>query len=116
MSTTSHKVASRIRRHARIRAKIEGTAYRPRLSVYRSNRFIYAQLIDDESGKTLVAADSRGAKGKTPRERAIQVGTQIATAAKAKSIETVVFDRGGFMYQGTIVELANAAREAGLKF
>ncbi len=116
MSTTSHKVASRVRRHARIRAKVTGTAERPRLAVFRSNRFIYAQLIDDEAGKTLAAADSRTAKGKTARDRASAVGETIATAAKAKGIVKVVFDRGGFQYQGTIVLLADAAREAGLEF
>lgn len=113
---TSQKVASRIRRHARIRARMSGTATCPRLAVYRSNRFMYAQLIDDEAGKTLVAADSRSGKGKTARERATEVGVAIATAAKGKGIEKVVFDRGGFQYQGAIVDLAEAAREAGLRF
>ena len=95
---------------------MSGTATCPRLVVFRSNRFMYAQLIDDEAGKTLAASDSRTGKGKTARERAQEVGVAIATAAKTKGIETVVFDRGGFQYQGAIVDLADAARGAGLKF
>lgn len=116
MSTTPTKVAQRTRRHARIRAKIGGTAACPRLAVFRSNRFIYAQLIDDEAQKTIAAADSRTAKGASARDRAQVVGATIAAAAKAKGIEKVVFDRGGFQYQGAIVALADGAREAGLVF
>jgi len=116
MSITSQKTTQRIRRHARIRAKVQGTATCPRLSVYRSNRFIYAQLIDDETGATLVAADSRTAKGVGARERAKEVGTLIATGAKSKGITVVVFDRGGFRYQGAIAALADGAREGGLTF
>ena len=116
MSTTSQKVMKRTRRHARIRSKISGTATCPRLAIYRSNRFIYAQLINDESGVTLVGTDTRKAKGKTAGERAKEVGQMIAAEAKKKGIERVVFDRGGFRYQGAVVELAEGAREAGLVF
>jgi large subunit ribosomal protein L18 len=116
MSITSSKVTKRTRRHARIRARVIGTDARPRLAVFRSNRFIYAQLISDESGKTLLSADSRTAKGASARERAHEVGTTIAQAAKAKGITAAVFDRGGFQYQGTIAALADGAREGGLTF
>lgn len=116
MSTTSSKVTKRTMRHARIRAKVIGTDARPRLSVYRSNRFIYAQLISDESNMTLLSADSRTAKAASARDRAKEVGVMIAQAAKAKGIEVVVFDRGGFQYQGSIAALADGAREAGLAF
>ena len=116
MSTTSQKTEKRIRRHGRIRAKISGTATRPRLAVYRSNRFLYAQLIDDDTQKTLVGLDTRKVKGANPKERASVLGTQLAEAAKKLKIEAIVFDRGGFQYQGAIVSLAEAAREAGLTF
>lgn len=116
MNTTSQKTAKRDRRHTRIRARITGTESRPRLAVFRSNRFIYAQLINDEVGKTIVAADSRSAKGKTARERAAEVGRIIGEGAKGKGIEKIVFDRGGFQYQGAIAALADGAREAGLIF
>jgi len=107
----------KIRRHARIRAKISGTKDRPRLSVFRSNKYIYAQLIDDETGKTLVAASDMGTKvGKTKVESAKEVGNLIAEAAKVKKIKTVVFDRGGFVYAGRVKSLADAAREMGLVF
>lgn len=116
MSTTPTKVAQRTRRHARIRAKIGGTAACPRLAVFRSNRFIYAQLINDDAQATIVASDSRKAKGTSACDRAKEVGAAIAVAAKAKGIEKVVFDRGGFQYKGAIVALADGAREAGLLF
>ncbi len=116
MSTSSQKVAKRTRRHARIRAKVSGTATCPRLAVFRSNRFIYAQLINDETGVTLVGTDTRKAKAKTAVERAKEVGGIIAAEAKKKGIERVVFDRGGFQYQGAVVALAEGAREGGLQF
>ena len=116
MSTASQKVESRVRRHARIRAKVVGTAERPRLSIFRSNNFIYAQLIDDEAGKTIASVDSRTAKGKTSRDRAKETGSAIAALAKGKSIKKVVFDRGGFQYKGSVVALAEGAREGGLTF
>jgi large subunit ribosomal protein L18 len=113
---TNTKVTQRTRRHARIRTKVSGTEARPRLAVFRSNRFIYAQLINDEAGKTIVAADSRSAKGANGRERAKEIGTLIAQKAKEKGITQVTFDRGGFQYQGMIAALADGAREAGLAF
>ena len=116
MSITSQKTAKRIRRHARIRKKVKGTAECPRLAVYRSNRFMYAQLIDDETGVTLVGTDSRKAKAKTARDRAKEVGEMIAKEAKKKGILKVVFDRGGFGYRGAVVSLAEGAREGGLTF
>ena len=114
--STSSKTTNRLRRHARIRAKVKGTSTVPRLAVYRSNRFVYAQLIDDEAGKTLVGLDSRKAKGKTALLRAKEVGTMIAEEAKKKGITKVAFDRGGFQYKGAVVSLAEGAREGGLQF
>lgn len=99
----------------KVRALISGTEARPRMSVFRSNKFIYAQLIDDANAKTLVSANDMTAKG-TKMEGAIATGKEIAKLAKAKGIETVVFDRNGFKYAGRIKALADSAREAGLKF
>jgi large subunit ribosomal protein L18 len=107
----------RDRRHRRIRARVKGTADRPRLAVYRSNAYVYAQIIDDERGVTLVSATNRGAKKKlTLMEAARDIGTSIAKAASEKGISKVVFDRGGFNYGGRIAALADAARNGGLKF
>ena len=108
----------RRRVHKRIREKLSGTAQRPRLNVYRSLNHIYAQLIDDADGKTLVSASTREAKIKSGGNLAAakEVGKQIAQKAKAKGVEKVVFDRGGYLYHGRIKALADAAREAGLKF
>jgi large subunit ribosomal protein L18 len=103
-------------RHKRIRAKVVGTASRPRLSVFKSNQFIYAQLINDDAGMTLAAVDSRSEKTGTPTEKAKAIGAAIAKKALDAKITEVVFDRGGFRYQGIIAVLADAAREAGLKF
>ena len=116
MSDTSRKIEQRTRRHARIRARVIGTDERPRLAVFRSNRFVYAQLIDDSKGTTIAAADSRTAKGATARERATAVGKLIADGAKAKGVTKAVFDRGGFQYQGVIAALADGARDGGLSF
>lgn len=116
MEKTAAKTEQRSRRHARIRARVTGTAERPRLAVFRSNRYVYAQLIDDATGTTIASADSRNEKGASARERATAVGAAIAAAAKAKKIDAVVFDRGGFQYQGVIASLADGAREAGLTF
>lgn len=105
----------RDRRRKRIRAKISGTATCPRLSVYKSNTATYAQLIDDENSVTLVSASSADAKGnKTTSAHA--VGVEMAKLAKAKNIDKVVFDRGGFIYTGRIKALADGAREGGLQF
>ena len=104
------------RRKIRTRAKISGTAERPRLTVFRSNKFIYVSLIDDTKGHTIATADSRKMKGKTPVERAKEVGIAIAKVAKAAKITEVVFDRGGYVYTGKIKVVADAAREGGLEF
>lgn len=116
MKKTIQKQQSRTRRHARIRARVVGTATCPRLAVYRSNQAVYAQLINDETGTTIAAADTRKAKGETRRERATAVGTTIAELAKKAGVESVVFDRGGFKYQGSVAALADGARAAGLQF
>jgi large subunit ribosomal protein L18 len=116
MNTTSQKILSRNRRHARVRSRVNGTAARPRLAVFRSNRYVYAQLINDETQKTVTASDSRKVTGATMTERATAVGKAIADAAQKQGITTVVFDRGGFQYQGIIAALADGARAAGLVF
>ncbi len=109
---------NRQRIHARIRRKMQGTAERPRLNVYRSLNQIYTQLIDDQAGTTLVAASSVTAKLKTGGNVAAarEVGKLIAEKAREKGIKKVVFDRGGYLYHGRIKALADAAREAGLDF
>ncbi len=110
------KIVKRIRRKKSIRKDLSGTASRPRLSVFRSNVHIYAQLIDDDSRKTIASASDISAKSGTKQERAQKVGTDIAKAAIAGKITSVVFDRNGYKYHGRIKTLADAAREAGLKF
>ncbi len=108
----------RLRRHLRVRKKISGTPECPRLNVFRSNKNIHAQIIDDVNGKTLVSANSvemKLANGGNI-EAAKQVGAEIAKRALEKNIENVVFDRGGYVYHGRVQALAEAAREAGLKF
>lgn len=115
----NHKPTSnselRKRRHARVRALIKGTGTRPRLAVFRSNRFVSAQLIDDTVGKTIAAAHGREFKG--PQSvQAKAVGSAIAKAAKASGITAIVFDRGGYRYGGQVKALADAAREGGLTF
>jgi large subunit ribosomal protein L18 len=109
----------RERRHRRVRGKVRGTAERPRLAVFRSNRGIFAQLVDDDAGKTLAAASWVGlpksfSGDKT--EQAAEVGKQIAEAAKKAGIESVVFDRGGYLYHGRVKALAEGVREGGLSF
>lgn len=118
--SAKRKRDGRIRRHNRLRRKIRGTSERPRLAVFRSNRNISAQIIDDDKGHTLVAASSleadirgSGAKGISV---ATQVGELVGQRAKAAGIEAIVFDRGGLKYHGRIAAVANAAREAGLEF
>jgi large subunit ribosomal protein L18 len=100
----------------RVRAGMTGTAARPRLSVFKSSRFIYAQLIDDKTGKTLAAASDVKNKSVAKVPSAHSVGAKIAEAAKLKKIKTVIFDRGGFRYHGRIKAVAEGAREAGLEF
>jgi len=114
--TLSIKQQKRDRRHARVRAKVSGTESRPRLSVYKSNTRLVAQLIDDTKGVTLVAISSLDEKGKTPRERAEAAAATLAKRAGEKGIKSVVFDRGGFQYVGTIKAFADSARAAGLEF
>lgn len=109
----------RTRRHIRVRRKISGTAERPRLCVYRSNSNLYVQIIDDVAGNTLVQASTLDKEVKTKhanKEAAKEVGALIAKRAASKKIDTVVFDRGGYIYHGVVKELAEAAREGGLKF
>ena len=113
------KKAMRMRRHIRVRGKVSGTPERPRLNVFRSNANIYAQIIDDVNGVTLVSAntlekDFEGATGNI--EAAKKVGALVAERAKAKGIEEVVFDRGGYIYHGRVAALAEGAREGGLNF
>ena len=111
------KTLRRLRRKNRVRAKISGTASTPRLSVFRSNTHIYAQLIDDTAGKTLCSSsDLKITNGGTKTEIATQVGTDIAAKIKALNIETIVFDRGGFQYHGRVKALAEAVRAGGIKF
>ena len=111
------KEQARRRRHARVRAKVRGTTKRPRLAVFRSNRTIYVQVIDDATGTTLCSADSRATAGEGDKStQAKAVGMLIAERAKAAGIETVVFDRGGFLYHGRVKALAEGAREGGLNF
>ena len=117
MSTVTTYQA-RLRRHRRVRGKVRGSAERPRLVVFRSNRGVFAQLVDDSSGKTLAGASWVTVKGiegnKTDQARA--VGQAIAEAAKKVGVEAVVFDRGGYLYHGRVKALADGAREGGLKF
>jgi large subunit ribosomal protein L18 len=110
---------ARERRHRRVRRKIEGTAERPRLTVFRSNRGIEAQLIDDVEGKTLAHASHLGVKKSfkgSKTEQAAEVGKLLAAAAKNAGIESVVFDRGGYLFHGRVKALADGAREGGLVF
>ena len=124
MSTKTIKnAANHQRRHARIRAKVAGTTLRPRLAVYKSNRYLHAQIIDDTAGKTLLAGSTKvvaekGKKGKEAKkmDAAKALGLDLAKRAQAAGITTVVFDRGGFRYTGRVSMLAEAAREGGLKF
>ncbi len=115
MAKTSHKEISRTRRHARVRARISGTAERPRLAVFRSNRFVSVQVINDDAGKTLAQAHGREFPGSLSKQ-AQAVGKAIAERSKKAGIETVVFDRGGYAYAAMIKSLADAAREGGLAF
>jgi large subunit ribosomal protein L18 len=110
------KLQKRIKRHTRIRARISGTAARPRLSVFRSNTSIYAQLIDDVSNVTLTSSSDLAITTGTKTEKATTVGKTLAEAAAKLGIKEIVFDRGGFLYAGRVKALADAARAAGLVF
>ena len=119
MDSKTDRKLERARRHKRVRTKISGTAERPRLCIYRSNTNIYAQIIDDAQGITLVSASTLDKAVKTKHaniEAAKEVGALIAKRATEKNITEVVFDRGGYIYHGVVKELAEAARENGLKF
>ncbi|UCG41552.1 MAG: 50S ribosomal protein L18 [Acidimicrobiia bacterium] len=116
---SASRAVARKRRHVRVRKRIHGTAERPRLAVFRSNKYIYAQVIDDDAGTTIAAASSLEGdfKGKgLTVETAGEVGTLVAARAKEAGIETVIFDRGGFPYHGRVKALADAARDGGLDF
>ena len=116
---SKQKREARIRRHRRVRKKVRGSAERPRLAVFRSNRHISAQVIDDRSGRTLAAASTTEADlraGAGTIDAATQVGARLADRAKAAGVSTVVFDRGGFTYHGRVAALAEGARSGGLEF
>ncbi|MEK6813131.1 MAG: 50S ribosomal protein L18 [Nitrospirota bacterium] len=115
---TTDRASGRLRRHERIRKIVRGTTDRPRLNVFRSNRYVYAQIIDDQSGRTIAAASSleEGVKGSLNRQTAARVGELIAKRALEQKVRAVVFDRGGFIYHGRVKALADAARAGGLEF
>jgi large subunit ribosomal protein L18 len=119
--STKDKQVARSRRHYRVRRKVSGTQERPRLAVFRSNKHISAQVIDDRSGRTIAAAstvekDLRSSDGTGNKAAATTVGRLVAERAKAAGVSRVVFDRGGFLYHGRVAAVADAAREAGLEF
>jgi large subunit ribosomal protein L18 len=118
--SAKQKRDARIRRHRRVRKQVRGTSQRPRLAVFRSNKHISAQVIDDVAGRTLAAAStvetSVGASGSGNVDAATEVGRLVAERAKAAGVDKVVFDRGGFLYHGRVAAVADAAREAGLEF
>jgi large subunit ribosomal protein L18 len=116
MKKSFDKTTQRKRRHVRVKARMSGSAEKPRLIVFRSARYIYAQLIDDTTGKTLASAHDMKAKQGTKVERAAAVGKELGEKAKAAKVETCTFDRNGYKYHGRIKALADGAREAGLKF
>lgn len=120
MITKADKNAVRKKRHARVRAKLSGTAARPRLNVFRSNKNIYAQLIDDVNGVTLASASTLdkdvNVESASNADAAVKVGELVAKRAVEKGIKSVVFDRGGYLYHGRVKALADAARENGLEF
>lgn len=114
---TSERVSARLTKKVRVRKKVLGSAERPRLSIFRSSKHMYAQIIDDAAGATLVAVSSTALKSeKSGKDLAKLVGQEVAKAALAKKISNVVFDRNGFIYHGRVQALAEGAREAGLKF
>lgn len=116
MKTKNKKTESRERRHARIRAKVAGTSLCPRISIFKSNKRIIAQLIDDTKGVTIVAVSDLDANGKTKTERAEKAGEMFAKTAKEKGVTKAVFDRGGFLYTGRVRAFADGARKGGIHF
>jgi large subunit ribosomal protein L18 len=113
---TDKKTTQRQARRRRVRAKVSGTAVRPRLAIFRSNTALSAQLIDDTAGNTLVAVSTAKLKGKTLGEKVVAAGAEIAKLAKAKKVTEIVFDRGGYAYIGNVKAFADAVREGGIKF
>jgi large subunit ribosomal protein L18 len=116
MGIGSSREAQRRRRHLRVRKKVAGTAVRPRLVVFRSDKHIYAQLVDDDAGRTLATVSSLKLGEGKKSEKAAAVGKQVAVVAKDKGITRVVFDRGGYKYHGRVKAVADGAREGGLEF
>ncbi len=116
MDKNKIKIEKRVRRHKRIRSRVSGTASVPRLAAFRSNSYIYAQLIDDDSGKTLVSSSSLEVKGANKTGAAKETGKAVAKKALEQKIKKVVFDRGGYVYAGRVKALADGAREGGLQF
>jgi large subunit ribosomal protein L18 len=117
MDVSRAKRQGRLKRHARVRRRVVGTAERPRLAVFRSNKHIYAQIIDDAAGRTVASAGSVALPGDGDKKAAARrVGTEVAKLAKAAGVNSVVFDRGGYQYHGRIKALADAARDGGLDF
>lgn len=116
MNKLNEKTRNRIKRHKKVRARVSGTKEIPRLSIYKSNKRIYAQIIDDEGCTTIVSTLTDSKKGKTMTQKATEAGKEIAKKAIEKKIESVVFDRGGFLYAGKVKAFAEGAREGGLKF
>ena len=113
---STKKIERRIKIKFRIRKRVKGTAERPRLSVFRSNKQIYAQVINDLTGTTLASASSLGLEKMPKQQQAQKVGEMVAEKAKAAGVDTVVFDRNGYLYHGRVKELADAARKGGLNF
>jgi large subunit ribosomal protein L18 len=113
---TSQKTINRETRHKRIRARVIGTAVRPRLAIFRSNTRVFVQVIDDSVSKTLCSVSSDKMKGKTQKERALAAAKVLASEIKALKIDAVVFDRGGYLYTGTIKEFADTVRAEGIQF
>jgi large subunit ribosomal protein L18 len=116
MSSSGGRETQRRRRHLRVRKKVSGTAERPRLVVFRSDKHIYAQLVDDDAGRTIATVSSLKVDGGKKTEKASEVGKQVAVVAKDRGITRVVFDRGGYKYHGRVKAVADGAREGGLEF
>ncbi|MBI2068948.1 MAG: 50S ribosomal protein L18 [Candidatus Yanofskybacteria bacterium] len=110
------KQENRIRRHAKVRAKISGSAKRPRISVFKSNQYIYAQVVDDESGKTLLSVSDMEVKMGKKSEKALKIGETLAARMKEKNLLEAVFDRGGFKFHGRVKSVADGLRKGGIKF
>ena len=120
MNKTDKKIKMRVMRHKRIRAKVKGSPERPRLAVFRSNKYCYAQVIDDAKGLTICSSSdlnlSKDERKKKPVEKATLIGKSLAMQEEKKGVKSVIFDRGGFLYTGRVKALADAARAGGLKF